>query len=145
MSGVKLDLPCSDYIRVFTSHFTPGASQAATDYRQAQAVKVLKYLRHDGPLLFTGDVNARDTGPSTDGSPRKAGSTPAASIRTIRPTAIAASTTSRQGRRSERRIRHRLHAVGSPPIGDAHGNEVNCFCRRHSSCSWWPVVVLSRD
>ncbi|MGH8880600.1 MAG: endonuclease/exonuclease/phosphatase family protein [Stackebrandtia sp.] len=62
MSGVKLNLPGNDYIRVWTSHFTPGNSQAADDHRHAQARKVIDYLGHDGPLLFTGDVNEKPDG-----------------------------------------------------------------------------------
>lgn len=57
LAGVKLDLGSGRYIRVFTSHFTPGHGSAAVALRQAQARTTVDYLSHSGPLLFTGDLN----------------------------------------------------------------------------------------
>jgi endonuclease/exonuclease/phosphatase family metal-dependent hydrolase len=63
LAGVRLDLGGGRTIRVFTSHFTPGASDAAVSLRQQQARQVVDYLTQSGPLLFTGDLN--DTPGST--------------------------------------------------------------------------------
>jgi endonuclease/exonuclease/phosphatase family metal-dependent hydrolase len=56
MSGVRLNV-AGKTLRVFTTHFTPGASAAALDLRHAQTTTVVNYLTQSGPLLLTGDLN----------------------------------------------------------------------------------------
>lgn len=57
LAGVKLDLGGGGFVRVFTTHLSPGYSQAVIAEREAQGRWALDYLSHDGPLLFTGDLN----------------------------------------------------------------------------------------
>jgi endonuclease/exonuclease/phosphatase family metal-dependent hydrolase len=56
MSGVRLNVG-GKVLRVFTTHFTPGASAAALNLRHAQTTSVVNYLTQSGPLLLTGDLN----------------------------------------------------------------------------------------
>lgn len=57
LAGAKLDLGGGAFVRVFTTHLSPGYSQAVIAEREAQGRWALDYLTHDGPLLFTGDFN----------------------------------------------------------------------------------------
>ncbi|MGH8794978.1 MAG: endonuclease/exonuclease/phosphatase family protein [Stackebrandtia sp.] len=59
MAGVKIDLGDGAFIRVFTTHLSPGHSAPVVAEREAQGRYCLDYLSHDGPLLFTGDFNER--------------------------------------------------------------------------------------
>lgn len=57
LAGAKLDLGGGAFVRVFTTHLSPGYSDAVIAEREAQGRWALDYLTHDGPLLFTGDLN----------------------------------------------------------------------------------------
>lgn len=59
LAGAKLDLGGGAFIRVFTTHLSPGLSDAVVAEREAQGRWALDYLSHSGPLLFTGDFNER--------------------------------------------------------------------------------------
>lgn len=57
LAGAKLDLGGGAFIRVFTTHLSPGYSAPVIAERESQGRWALDYLSHDGPLLFTGDFN----------------------------------------------------------------------------------------